>query len=321
MASFESHRSCAYALLAGLVLLSFWRPRLANAQQQPAGFAVGRFYQSAPGGGWFIMDDLDISGRLGGALSLTSGYARNPLVITGPDGKQKLAVVSEEAFLDISAAITHDRFRGYINFPMPLLLSGTSGTLGPYQLTAPSVSLGTNPDTVSDPRLGVDVRLLGEPGRLLRLGAGAQLIIPSGSRADYVTDARYRAMFRFLAAGDAGAFRYAGQLGVHVRQINEAPVPDSRNGSEFLYGISGGRRFAGPSGWAVVAGPEIFGETAFRSFLSGETGMEALLTGRLEQTGTERNLRIKLGVGHALVQNFGAAQWRIVFGVELFGHK
>jgi hypothetical protein len=320
MASFESHCGCACALLAGLALLSFCPP-LANAQQQPSGFAVERLYQSAPGGGWFIMDDLDIGGRLGGAISLSSGYARNPLIITGPDGKQKVAVVSEEAFFDIGAAITHDRFRGYINFPLPILLTGTSGTLGVYQFTAPSVSLGLDPDTVSDPRIGIDMRLIGKPGSLLRLGAGGQLVIPSGNRADYVTDARYRVMFRFLAAGDAGAFKYAGHLGVHVRPLDDAPVPGSPNGSEFLYGISGGRRFAGPNGWAVVAGPEIFGETAFRSFFSGETGTEALLTGRLEQTGTEHNLRIKLGVGHALVQDFGAAQWRILFGVELFGHK
>jgi hypothetical protein len=112
MASFESHRSCAYSLLIGFALLTFW-PSLAGAQQQAAGFALERLYQSAPGGGWFVMDDLDISGRLGGVVSLTSGYARNPLVITGPDGKQKLAVVSEEAFLDIGAAITYDRLRGY----------------------------------------------------------------------------------------------------------------------------------------------------------------------------------------------------------------
>jgi hypothetical protein len=321
MASSESHRNRAHALLVGLALLSFC-PSLADAQQQPSGFAVERFYQSAPGGGWFIMDNLDISGRLGGAISLSSGYARNPLVITSPDGKQKLALVSEEAFVDIGGAVTHDRFRAYINLPMPLLVNGTSGTLGPYRFTAPSVSLGTNPDSVSDLRIGLDARLFGEPGASLRLGAGAQVIIPSGSRADYVTDARYGAMFRFLAAGDVGPYSYAGQLGVHVRPLNDAPVPGSPNGSEFLYGISGGRRFAGPpNGWAVVAGPEIFGETAFRSFLSGETGTEALLTGRLEQTGTEHNVRIKLGVGHALVQNFGAAQWRIVFGVELFGHK
>jgi hypothetical protein len=320
MASFEPHGSRVHVLLAGFVLLSFW-PSLADAQQQADGFAVERLYQSAPGAGWFVMDDLDISGRLGGAVSLTSGYARNPLVITGPDGKRKLAVVSEEAFADFGAAITHDRFRGYIDFPVPLLLSGTSGTLGEYQFTAPSVSFGTNPDTVSDPRIGFDIRLLGEPGGLLRLGAGGQLIFPSGNRADYVTDNRYRAMFRFLAAGNVGKFRYAGQLGVHVRTLNDAPVPSSPNGSELLYGISGGRRFAGPRGWAVVAGPEIFGETAFHAFFSGETGTEVLLTGRFENTGTARNLRIKLGVGHAVVQDFGAAQWRVVFGVEMFGHK
>jgi hypothetical protein len=319
MASSELHRS--YALTVAFALLSFW-PSPGHAQRQAEGFAVERLYQSAPGAGWFVMDDLDMSGRLGGAVSLTSGYARNPLVIRGPDGKQKLTVVSEEAFLDIGASITHDRFRGYINFPIPLLLSGTSGTLAQYQFTAPSVSVGTSPDSVSDPRMGIDVRLLGEPGRLLRLGVGAQLIFPSGSRADYVTDGKFRAMFRFLAAGDAGLFTYAGQLGVHVRTLNDAPVPDSPNGSEFLYGISGGRRFTGSNGWEIVAGPEIFGETAFRAFFNGETGTEALLTGRFEHPSTGgRNLRIKFGLGHALTQNFGAAQWRIVFGVEMFGHK
>ena len=51
------------------------------------------------------------------------------------------------------------------------------------------------------------------------------------------------------------------------------------------------------------------------------TGTEALLTGRFEHTGTGQNLRIKVGAGHALQQSFGAAQWRIVFGVEMFGHK
>ena len=320
MPSFKRYRVCVRASLAGFVLLSLW-PSLAEAQQQADGFAVERLYQSAPGAGWFVMDDLDISGRLGGAISLTSGYARNPLVITGPDGKQKLAVVSEEAFVDFGAAIIHNRFRGYINFPVPLRLSGTSGTLGPYQFTAPSVTLGTNPDSVSDPRIGFDIRLLGEAGSLFRLGAGAQLLFPSGSRADYVTDGKYRAMFRFLVAGDGGNFTYAGQLGVHVRTLNEAPVPGSPNGSEFLYGISAGRRFAGRPSWAVVVGPEIFGQTAFHDFFGGETGTEALLTGRFERTGAGRNLRVKVGVGHALMQSFGAAQWRVVFGVEVFGHK
>src|ERR1700722_8370307 len=78
MASFKRHRSCANALLAGFFVLGC-SVMLADAQQQPSGFAVERLYQSAPGGGWFVMDDLDMTGRLGGAVSLTSGYARNPL--------------------------------------------------------------------------------------------------------------------------------------------------------------------------------------------------------------------------------------------------
>jgi hypothetical protein len=320
MASSEWHRKFGLALLGGLALLSLLASRV-DAQQQPSGFAVERFYPSAPGGGWFVMDDLDIKGGLGGALSVTSGYAHNPLVVTGPDGKQRLALVMQEAFVDIGGAVTYNRFRGYVNFPTPILGTGMSGTLGPYQFIAPSVSLGTTPDTISDSRLGFDARLLGEPGSPLRLGAGAQLIIPSGNRADYVTDARYRGMFRFLAAGDAGAFTYAGQLGVHVRPLNEAPVPDSPNGNEFLFGVSGGRRFAVSSDWVAIVGPEIYGETAFHSSSSGEAGTEALLTGRLESTGTGRNMRVKLGIGHSLVQSFGAAQWRIVFGVEMFGHK
>ena len=218
------------------------------------------------------MDDLNISGRLGGAIALTSGYARNPLVITGPDGKQTVAVVSQQAFLDIGGAVTHDRFRAYVDIPMPLLVSGTSGTVGAYQFTAPSVSLGTTPDTVSDPRIGVDVRLLGEPGTLLRVGAGAQLIIPSGNRSDYVSDARYRAMFRFLAAGNAGAYSYAGQFGVHVRPLDEAPVTDSPNGNEFLYGSAGGAGLPDRAVGQSLPGLRFSVKQPFTNFSAGRRG-------------------------------------------------
>jgi hypothetical protein len=323
MASFRSHRnhgSAFLAVAAGIFALAAW-PSLADAQQQPQGFAVERFYPSAPGGGWFVMDDLSMSGGLGGAISLTTGYARNPLKVTGPDGTQRLALVSGEAFVDIGAAVTYDRYRVYLNFPVPLDVTGMSGTLGPYQLSAPSVSIGTNPDSISDPRLGFDVRLFGKPGSVLRLGASAQLIFPSGSRADYVSDARYRGIFRFLAAGDAGGFSYAGQLGVHVRPLNDSPAPGSPSGNEFLFGVGGGRRFSVHRSWALIVGPEFYGETAFHSFFSGQTGVEGLLTGRLEGTGDGRRLRIKMGIGHGLVEHFGAPEWRILFSVELFGQR
>ena len=324
MASFESHRNRDSVFLAFpvglLIILSAW-PSLAGAQQQPQGFAVERFYPSAPGGGWFVMDEVNMNGGFGGAIALTTGYSRKPLEVTSPDGTRRLTLVSDEAFIDVGVAATYGRYRVYLNLPMPLLVTGNSGTLGPYQLSAPSVNIATNPDGISDPRVGFDMRLLGKPGSSLRLGAGAQLILPSGDRADYVTDRSVRGMFRFLAAGDAGRFSYAGQLGMHIRPLDRSLAPGSPNGNEFLFGVSAGRRLPVRSGWAVVVGPEVYGETAVRSFFNGQTGIEGLLTGRLEGTGDGPRLRIKMGIGHGLVQQFGAPEWRILFSVELFGGR
>ena len=268
------------------------------------------------------MDDLNISGGVGGAIELTSGYAGNPLKLTSPGGVERLALVSGEAFVDVGVAATYDRYRVYANFPVPFVVNGNSGTLGSYQLTAPAVSAGTNPDTLADPRIGFDTRLYGEPASRLRLGAGAQLIFPSGNRSDYVSDARYRAMFRLLAAGDAGALSYAAQVGVHLRSLNDAPAPGSPDGHEFLFGGSMGRRFAIRSGWAVIVGPEIFGETAFNSFFDTQhAGVEALMTGLFERPSHDTHVRIKVGAGHGIVQHFGAPAWRILVGAEFLGQR
>jgi hypothetical protein len=302
----------------------------AEAQQQPQGFAVERFYPSPAGAGWLVMDDLDLRGGLGGAIELTSGYAYRPLRVSGPNG-QSLPVVSDQAFADVSAAITYDRFRFSLDFPGPLVVAGSTGMVNGYQYTAPAtdgtthpVDLGTNPDTFSDVRLGVDARLLGEVDGPFRLGASAQLWVPSGKRYEYITDDTYRGMFRVLAAGDVGWFTYAGQLGVHVRPFDQSPIPDTPRGSELLFGAAAGARFPVATGkMAFVVGPEVYGETAFLSFFGTQTtGVEALLSGRLEGTAkTGGQLRIKLGAGGGLDPNFGAPQFRAVVAIEIFARS
>lgn len=318
LGSRDRHWSALLARAAGFVVLCVLH---LPAQQQTTGFAVERFYPSAPGSGWFVMDDLNISAGLGGAISLTGGYARNPLEITGPTHTQRVILVSGESFVDVGATITYERFRLYLNIPVPLSVAGNSGVIGPYQLTAPSLNIGASPDTVSDPRIGFDTRLYGKPRSVLRLGAGAQLIFPSGNRADYVSDGRYRAMFRFLAAGDAGRYSYAGQVGLHVRPVEGSLPPGGPNGNELLFGASVGRRFVVCNGWDAVVGPEFYGENAVHSNYTGQTGFEGLLTGRLERTGDKPHVRFKLGIGHGLVQNFGAPEWRVLVGVELVGQR
>jgi hypothetical protein len=307
-------------LPVAFALSTVW-PVRAEAQQQPQAYAVERFYPSAAGGGWFVMDDLNIDGGFGGAVAVTTGYARKSVEITSPDGTQHVSLVSDEAFVAVCLAATYHRYRVYLDLPMPVLVTGTSGTIGPYQLTAPAVNVGTNPDTISDARVGFDTRLYGEPGGVLRVGVGAQLIIPSGARSDYVTDGTFRGMLRFLAAGDTGPFSYAGQVGLHIRPVDDAPAPSSPNGNEFLFGVSAGRRFSVGTGWTFVIGPEIYGETAFHAFFGSATGVEGLVTGRLEGAGDGRRVRFKVGVGGGLKPDFGAPTWRIVFGAELFGQR
>jgi len=277
---------------------------------------VERFYPSPAGAGWLVMDALDLSGGLGGDLAVTMGYAHDGLRV-GPQG---LAVVEHQAFADFGMAVTYDRFRLSLNMSMPLVISGRNSTVGDTAFVAPAVTLGSNPDTLSDYALGFDVRLFGEAGGPFRLGAGVQLVIPSGRLADYDSDGTFRAMGRVLFAGDLGMLTYAGHLGVHVRPRDDGPGSNGPRGSELLFGVAGGARLAVAPGWAVIVGPELFGQTAFRSFFGGDTtGLEALMSARFEGTGEGPQLRVRLGAGLGLDPTFGTPRWRVVLGAELFG--
>jgi hypothetical protein len=294
----------------------------ARAQLQAQGFAVERFYPAAPGGGWMVMDELNMQGRLGGVVAISSGYAYKPLQLTTPDGSQHLSVIKHQGFADVGVAVTHEKVRLYLNLTSPLIIMGQSGALGGYQFTDPDVSVGRIPDLISDARVGFDARLIGDANSPFRFGLGAQLIIPNGNRSDYDTDGKFRGMLRALFAGDTGLLTSAAQLGVHIRTLDDSPVPGSPRGSELLYGIAVGPKFAVASDSSIraVIGPEIYGETAFKSFLgSTTTALEGLITGRVEGKRKQGSqLRLKLSTGRGLHQQFGAPEWRVVIGVEMF---
>ena len=175
-------------------------------------------------------------------------------------------------------------------------------------------------------RIGVDARILGDAKGPFRLGAGAQLYVPSANedQAEYVTDGTVRAMGRVLFAGDVGALTYAGQFGVHVRPRDDSPTPGSPQGTELLFGAAAGAKVAifGRESTALVVGPEVYGASAFRSlFSTNATALEGLLTTRVEGTADDGpQVRVKLGVGGGIDARFGAPEWRVVFGIELFDH-
>lgn len=291
------------------VAIALLASRRASAQPAP-GFTVDRLDPSAPGAGWLVMDTLDMHGELGGALSLAIDYARNPLRVGD------LAVVSNAAFADIGAAVTHDRWRAYLDLHAPIAVDGHSGTAGGAMFEAPGVDLSSNPDLMNDARLGVDVRFVGDSTSRFRMGAGVLVIVPNGKRSDYTTDDTFRAIGRVLVAGDTPTLAYAGHLGVHVRPLDDGSVPGGPRGSELLFGVAGGAKLAVDPCTIVVVGPEVHGAIASGS---DATALEALISARVEGTAaTGRQVRFKVGAGVGLEPHLGTPQWRLVVGIEVF---
>ncbi|HEY1419054.1 MAG TPA: hypothetical protein VGF41_14190 [Myxococcaceae bacterium] len=306
----SSRTSRAWLLGALLLGLS------ARAQTPVQGFDAERFFPSAPGAGWFVMDSLDMHGELGGAISFSARYARDPLRVGG------VAVVTDSGYGQIAAAITFRSWRWSLAFDVPVAVKGRTATIGGYAYPGPDLDLGSHPDTLSDVRLGVDTRLLGDPDGPFRLGLGAQLWIPSGPVDQYVSDGTYRGMVRLLFAGDVSWLAYAGNVGVHIRPRDDGGVPGAPRGSELLFGAAAGAKLPiGESSRAVI-GPEVYGATAFNAFFqAGTTSAEALLSGRIEGTGSGPQIRVKLGAGVGLGSSFGTPAWRVVFQIEMFGQN
>jgi len=293
----------------GALLLAFG----ARAQTPVQGFAAERFYPSPAGAGWLVMDSLDMHGRLGGALSFSAWYARDPLRVGGT------AVVTDSAHGLIAGAVSWESWRFSFGFDFPLAVKGRSATIGGYAYPAPDLDLGSHPDTFADVRVGIDARLLGDAAGPFRLGLGAHLWIPSGPVEHYVSDGTYRAMLRLLFAGDASWLCYAGNVGVHVRPRNDGGVPGAPRGSELLLGAAVGARLPVGEAHRAVIGPELFGATPFDGFLhSDTTSAEALLSARIEGMGEGAQLRAKLGAGVGLGSSSGTPAWRLVLQVELF---
>jgi hypothetical protein len=280
------------------------------------GFNAERFAPSAPGAGWFVMDSLDMHGELGGALAFSARYAHEPLRVSAG----RMPVVTDSAYGQVAGAITWRFLRFSLGFDFPLAVKGPGVTAGGFQYPAADVDLGSNPDTLSDVRVGLDARLLGQWEGPFRLGLGAQLWIPSGATRAYLSDGTYRGMLRLLAAGDAGAFAWAAQLGVHVRPRDDGGIPGAPRGSELLLGAAAGAKLFVSERSRTVLGPEVYGATAFAGFFKPETtSAEALLSARWEGTGgTGPQLRVKLGAGLGLGTQFATPSWRALVAVEVF---
>lgn len=184
MSSSSAARVCQLVALAGAILGT----SRASAQQQAQGFAAERFDPSPAGAGWLVMDDLEMRGRLGGAMALTTSYAMNPLQVS--DGAEHLNIVSNQAFADFGLAVTHNRWRFFLNIDAPLVLHGDSGIVGGDQYSAPDVTLGSHPTRSRTRGLGPRRAFMANPAPRSGWEPAPSSSFPMGSAASTSPTAR-----------------------------------------------------------------------------------------------------------------------------------
>ena len=276
-----------------------------SAQTQP-GFALDRFDPSERGSEWFAHDTLDLRGHLRPAVGVVGSWAYKPLVVFGPDGTERSAIVRHQMVLHPGVSLVlADRFRFGVDLPIAVLQDGDGGTaFGKTFDPATKASLG-------DVRLAADARLLGKYGDPFTLAFGVQLFLPTGKRDQYTGDEKVRATPRLQAAGDIGPFVYAARLGVVYRALKE-DFANSSLGTELTFGAAAGLRVMEKR---LVIGPELFGTTVLvdgRAFNKAATPLELVFGMHY----TLNDFRIGLGGGPGLTRGFGAPVARGLLSIE-----
>ncbi|HEX3345830.1 MAG TPA: hypothetical protein VHS09_14700, partial [Polyangiaceae bacterium] len=241
------------------------------ATVQP-GFRVDTFNPSERGSEWFALDTLDLRGSLRPAVGVVAEYAAHPFVLKNADGSNGPVIVSQQMYLHAGASLVLlDSFRFGVDVPFAAVNSGGSGTSG-----RGNTYVGPQDSAMGDVRLSGDLRILGHYGSPFELGVGGQFFVPSGTSDQYTGDDLSHGIVRLAAAGEAGAFVWAANVGYHVR-AQQTFVDGNPYGNSLVYGAALGVRAVNHH---LLVGPELYGETntghsgAF--FEGGSTPVEAI---------------------------------------------
>ena len=269
-------RSIAITTLVGTLALA-----AAPAHAQNTGFQINR-YEPTPAGEWsFLVDHPWYSSTRYFAAGVTLNYAHNPLVfgLSGVDGSfsQTQTIIGHQLLghVDLAGSFL-DRVTVAASLPVTLLERGqAAGGLAPLSGVA-----------VGDPRVGVMVRLLGQPDRsAFSLSLGASVWIPlrkfDSSLPLLSSDSDVRVLPKLVAGGLASHLRWSFTAGFLYRpdaSLGSYMTPDgSTTGSAVQLGAALSyadtqRRFA--------VGPEALLSTVVsngNAFKRDYTSLEVLL--------------------------------------------
>ncbi|HLK41101.1 MAG TPA: OmpA family protein [Polyangiaceae bacterium] len=279
--------------------------RAAHAQAQPS-FALDRYNPAERGSEWFVLDSLDLRGKIRGGAGATLDYAWRPETYGTTFDSTKIRAVTDQAFVHVGGSLVFlDRFRVGFNLPLDWLNLGNGGYVGNVLFRGPDGG------GLGDLRLGADIRLVGVYGDPFTAAIGAQLFLPTGKQSNYLSDGQVRGMPRLSVAGDVGPFVYAAMVGVQFRPHTGAPFGGA-HGDELAFGASAGVRVVDGR---LVLGPEFYGSTALDLAESETTPLEVILNAHFKVTDA---IRVAVGGGPGINAAFGAPVYRLLASLEWF---
>ncbi len=300
------------SLAASAVSLS---AAVANAQPTQTGFTINRYEPTAAGEWSFWVDHPWYSSTRYFAAGITLNYGHNPLVFgidNGTSVEKTVSVIEHQLLghVDLAGSFL-DRVLITATLPVTLLERGTAaGGAEPTQGVV-----------VGDPRLGLWLRLFGQPYRSgISMSIGANVWVPlrqftSSGVSGSSSDSYVRVMPKLVLGGLTGRFMWSLTGGFLYRapaQIGTADPKGSSVGSELQIGAAIAyadtvRRFAiGPE---VLLGTTLLGNETVspKPFAADYTSVELLLGIHYN---IARAVNISLGGGLGLLRTPGTPDGR-----------
>ena len=285
----------------------------ASASPVEAQITLDRFRPAELPSDGFQLRRPDALGHLAMGAQLHLDYANDPLVYEldlGDSDSEAARIVAHQLVATAHYALgLGDRVTVFAGLPVVLWMAGDDDTLG----AAPADGAG-----LGDGSLGARVRILGEPGELLRLGAQATLTFPTGGgsyRGDDFLSFHPEVLFEVVPEW----FRFTANVGYRIRE-DQRLQGDVLVGDELTFGLGFtvpvyGSHLA-PHEDRVDLHAQLYGATMTGDFFSREgTPLEALAGAKLHHhtgvvTGFAMGAGLQRGVGSPDVRVVLMAGWQ-----------
>lgn len=279
-------------------------PRDAQAQQS-RNVDLPRFEPSAPGDRFFGVPSPDTPGRMVLRGGVVLDYARNPLIISDSDGNTVGRVVAHQMLLHLTAGLAlADRVGLTLDLPLGLVNRG-DGTFEAGTFTGASAFASPGGAGVGDLRLGARLMLVGASDRPFELALGGYLWLPTGSRNDFLTDARLRGQVHVIAGGQLDRFVWSAMIGPTLRSAQS--YGGVRTGSQLSWGAGAGILLGAARG--VQVGVETQGGVTLVDS-TRSSNSEALLGVKARVVPA---LEVGLGMGRGIALGLGTPDYRGLF--------